>query len=342
MQPVPSKLFVRMGQPYRPVLSRWVCIAHLVVLGAAATIGGCARPVPPEIIAVDGPEQVERDTIAIFTARINDRATEPVRLLWDFGTGYEDRGLRVRHAFPAEGAYTIRFAAENEAGRASRTWVLRVGPDPNENRNAQAPPRIATVQVRPNPARVGERVHYETRVAGAAPTRYLWTFGDGSQSEEAAPTHRYESPGTYAVEVQVEHNAGADARTVQIEIEPDLPEFCMPPVDGNAVYFPRNASVLPEGASEALRENIALFQDCAPLPIHVEGYATADERNAGALAADRAAAVAATYRARGIAAGRIQVTHHVEPARKGKKTPKAGSVQEQRVDSSLQRRVPGE
>ncbi len=342
MQPIPFNLFVRMGQLYRsmlPLVTRWVGIAHLIVLGAAATIGGCARPVPPEILAVDGPAQVRRDTVATFTARINDRATEPVRLLWDFGTGYEDRGLRVQHVFPAEGTYTIRFAAENEAGRADRTWTLSVGPIPSDSIEGM---QIATVQIQPNPARVGERVRYETRVAGTAPTRYLWTFGDGAQSEEAIPTHRYEAPGTYAVEVQVEHDTGADARTVQIEVEPNLPDFCSPPVAGNAVYFARNASVLPDGASEALRENVSLFQDCAPLPIHVLGYATADERNADALATDRAAAVVAVYRASGIAAERIRATHHVEPARRGRKTPKAGGVQERRVDSSLQTRAFGQ
>lgn len=339
MQPVPSKLFVRMGQSYRPVLSRWVCIAHLVVLGAAATIGGCARPIPPEILAVDGPEQVGRDTVATFTARINDRATEPVRLLWDFGTGYEDRGLRVQHAFSAEGTYTIRFAAENEAGRADRTWTLSVGPTPSDSIEGV---QIATVQIQPNPARVGERVRYETRVAGATPTRYLWTFGDGAQSEEAIPIHRYEAPGTYVVAVQVEHDTGTDARTVHIEIEPDVPDFCAPPVAANAVYFARNASMLPGEASDALRENVSLFQDCAPLPIRVLGRATADERNAEALAADRAAAVVAAYRARGIAVERIRATHHVEPARKRQKMPKAGFAQEQRVDSSLQRWATGE
>ncbi|WP_176521870.1 PKD domain-containing protein [Longimonas halophila] len=293
------------------------------------------RPVPPEIVALHGPEHIGQDTAAVFTARINDEATEPVRLLWDFGNGYEDRGLRVRHVFTTEGSHTVRFRVENERGHDMRTWMLRVG-------NLPRAPQIATVQVQPNPARVGERVHYETRVDGAAPTRYRWTFGDGAQSEEAAPTHRYEAHGTYAVRVRVEHATGTDARTVQIEVEPDLPDFCAPPVAGNVVYFARNASVLPDAASEALRENVSLFRDCAPLPIRVLGYATADERNANALAADRAAAVVAAYRAAGVAAERLQATHHVELARRAGKTPKSGFVQGQRVDSSLQRRASGE
>lgn len=320
---------------------RWdTAVVQAVVLSWVVAAGvGCMRPVPPEIVALHGPEYIGQDTAAVFTAHINDEATEPVRLLWDFGTGYEDRGLRVEHAFSTEGTYTVRFVAENEAGRAIRDLTLRVG---NTPRGSIERPQIATVQVQPNPAQIGERVRYETRIVGSAPTRYTWTFGDGSQSEEAAPTHRYDTPGTYAVRVRVDHATGTDARTVQVEVAPDLPDFCAPPVAGNPVYFVRNASVLTDAARSALRENVSLFQDCAPLPIHVLGYATADERNPDALAADRAAAVVAAYRAGGVAAERLQATHHVDPARRVRKTPKAGSVQERRVDSSLQRQASGE
>lgn len=312
---------------------RWTTVVHAAVLGCAifASIG-CTRPVPPEIVGLHGPERIGQDTAAVFTARINDEATEPVRMLWDFGNGYEDRGLRVSHVFTTEGSHTVRFRVENERGHDMRTWMLRV-------RSLSRAPQIATVQVQPNPVRVGERVQYETSVAGAAPARYRWTFGDGSHSEEAAPTHRYEAPGTYAVRVRVDHATGTDARTVQVEVEPDLPDFCTPPVAGNVVYFARNASMLSENTNATLRENGLLLQDCAPLLVHVEGHATADERNADALAADRAAAVVAAYRTMGIDAERIQVTHHVAPAHESKKTTKGSITEQQRVEATLQSRV---
>jgi PKD repeat protein len=37
----------------------------------------------------------------------------------------------------------------------------------------------------------------------ANPTSYLWTFGDGSTSTAAQPTHTFAAPGTYAVRLQV-------------------------------------------------------------------------------------------------------------------------------------------
>lgn len=314
-------------------LPQWT---HLTIaLLAAACSAGCMRPVPPEILSFEGPEQVGRDTAVVFTAQINEAATEPVRLFWDFGTGYEDRGLRVQHAFPNEGTYTVRFVAENEAGRAMRTWTLRVG---NPPRNSTASPQIATVQVDPNPAHVGEHVRYETRVVGPTPTRYIWTFGDGSQSEAAAPFHAYEMPGVYEVRVWVEHATGEDVRTVQVEVEPNLPDYCLAPIEGTSVYFARNASVITNAAHRALRENALLFRNCTSLPISVEGRAAPQEQNAEALASDRAAAVAAFYRLAGVDSTRIRLAHRVVASRNGGKSPKGAEATAQSVQSILQRR----
>lgn len=302
-----------------------------LIAGASA---GCARPIPPEIIAFEAPDRAERDTLVIFTAQINERATEPVRLQWDFGSGYEDRGLRVGHAFATEGTHRVRFVAQNEAGRAERTWTLRIGPEPAERLPS---PQIATVSITPNPARVGDTVQYAVRIAGTAPARATWTLGDGTTLQEAAPTHQYERPGTYAVTVRVESETGTDTRTVQLEVEPLRPAFCEAPVAANPVYFARNASVLRDDAVPALHENIALIRACTQLPVDVAGRAGAYERNAEALAADRAAAVAAFYEQAGIAPGRIRMTHQVVPGTG--KTPKESATDAQRVASTVQPRT---
>lgn len=294
---------------------RWgTAVVQALVLSWVVAAGvGCIRPVPPEIVALNGPEYIGQDTVAVFTARINDEATEPVRLLWDFGTGYEDRGLRVEHAFPTEGTYTVRFVAENEAGRAVQSKVVNV-------REPPAPPRIATVQAQPNPSRVGELVRYETQVQGNPPTTYLWTLGDETETDASEPTHRYAAPGEYRVAVRVENDAGYDERFVTVEVRPNLPAMCTGPVATNPVYFAEHASVLSDTARRSLRENADVFQTCAPLPISIEAHAAPRERNAESLAQDRAAAIASVYRDAGISSDRLRIHSYVIAASASQKT----------------------
>ena len=58
------------------------------------------------------------------------------------------------------------------------------------------------VRVRPERPRAGERVRLEAQVGGApggSAIAVRWRFGDGAESGGAATTHRWRSPGTYAV-----------------------------------------------------------------------------------------------------------------------------------------------
>ena len=47
---------------------------------------------------------------------------------------------------------------------------------------------------------------------------YLWDFGDGGFSEEIAPVHLYESPGTYVVTLHVTNECGTDSTTLEVMI----------------------------------------------------------------------------------------------------------------------------
>ncbi|HEX9952950.1 MAG TPA: PKD domain-containing protein, partial [Rubricoccaceae bacterium] len=57
--------------------------------------------------------------------------------------------------------------------------------------------------------------------AGRVPvSSYLWAFSDGGTSTAAAPTHRFDEPGTYTVSLRVTDAAGnADTHTGQVTVE---------------------------------------------------------------------------------------------------------------------------
>jgi PKD repeat protein len=57
-------------------------------------------------------------------------------------------------------------------------------------------------------------VHTSGYDLGCAQHTYAWDFGDGKQSTDTAPAHRYAADGTYHVKVHVSNGtAGADLTT---------------------------------------------------------------------------------------------------------------------------------
>ena len=52
-------------------------------------------------------------------------------------------------------------------------------------------------------------VQFEDRSLNG-PTSYRWWFGDGSTSQDRAPSHTYRSPGAYVVRLRVSNSAGSD------------------------------------------------------------------------------------------------------------------------------------
>ncbi len=66
-------------------------------------------------------------------------------------------------------------------------------------------------------------------------TRYLWEFGDGATSTEAAPRHAYSGPGTYTARLTVTDNQAAISRTTQAaEVDGQTPVSPVVPT-GSAV-----------------------------------------------------------------------------------------------------------
>jgi gliding motility-associated-like protein len=128
---------------------------------------------------------------------------------WNFGDGTTSTLSNTTHTYAAAGGYSVTLTATAATGCSSSvTKNLTVNPTPVSSVNANATCQNQPVQFNVN-ASVGSGT-----IAG-----YAWTFGDGSSSSSANPTHQYQAAGSQAVTLIVTSNLGCtDTTTTAVTI----------------------------------------------------------------------------------------------------------------------------
>jgi len=183
---------------------------RLEILGSSARIGDGAAtavevdvPVPPEAsIAAPLSASVGADVAFDGSASVAGRL--PIRhLTWRFNDGATLEGARVGRRFDKPGRYLASLTVDDGSGQPC-------GAD-----TAEASIVVNTTPVAvPGPARrvsVAETIAFDGRQSFDADgriTAYEWDFGDGTRSTDAQPTHAYDRPGTYIVQLTVADDAG--------------------------------------------------------------------------------------------------------------------------------------
>ncbi|MEM1125757.1 MAG: PKD domain-containing protein [Bacteroidota bacterium] len=281
--------------------------------------------VPVEILALDGPMELETGTSGAFTATANvDEATPEVTYTWDMGDGTTLTGPTVSHTYSSEGTYTVTVTASNGRSSDSRTMSVAVT-DP------VVPPRIVSILADPAEGIAGEPTRFTANVEGDGPFTYQWDFGDGSTSTQANPTHTYDEPGTYTVTLTVTNEGGTDTRTLSYQVVVGVDPICLEITEMNSVFFGRNDSQLTPEARERLTENADILTRCPDLRANVMGFASLGERNPQALSEARAEAVAQFYRDLGVNPNQLVVRGMGRA--EGMTSKKDGASQFRRVDT---------
>lgn len=145
----------------------------------------------------------------------------PYDFAWNFGDGSpEENGPTPSHLFPNPGSYTVRLRttdSDTPANRREDTLVV-----------VARTPLSAAAAVQPPSGVAPLEVSCAAEVSGGVPPYlYLWTFGDGASSTEAAPSHTYSQPGTYDL-----HLAVSDSDTPPQTAEPSpVPVVVLPSVE---------------------------------------------------------------------------------------------------------------
>ena len=251
--------------------------------------------VPVEATEVSGPDQLATNEEGIFEARVNEDADEPLEFMWNYGDGTTDMGLMTSKSYVEPGEYEVTFTARGPRNEDTRTTEVTV----------LAPAEIVTIDASPMPATEGEEVTFTSNVEGSDPLEYEWTFGDGTASGEAEPTHTYDEPGEYEVALSLSNPVAEDQRTLNLEVEPALADVCLEITEFNSAFFERNSSALTDEGREAIDENAEILNECPNLDVRVEGFASEFERDPDDLSEDRADAVAQYYEDAGVAPTRI-------------------------------------
>ncbi|MCB0790390.1 MAG: PKD domain-containing protein, partial [Flavobacteriales bacterium] len=143
---------------------------------------------------------------------------------WEFGDGGQSTMLDPIHTYLSPGTYQIVFFATN--GCASDTIVQEV---------EVLPLPLFDFSAMPDSVCVDESISFQP--SGNNISGLTWNFGDGSGSNQTAPTHAFATPGTYGVGLTVTSTLNGCIDTVLHNVEvltTPVAAFTLTPSDGCA------------------------------------------------------------------------------------------------------------
>jgi PKD repeat protein len=193
--------------------------ATATVLGFAASgpggggpPGTCSLPVPSFTVIITSGLDIEVDP----AASTPQTAGDPCNIsgyFWYWGNGEDQPGTATAttYTYPSAGTYTIRLEVTNQAGLQSTTRTLTV-PE-TAPPTCDAPNAAFTV----NEGGQGGKTHTYTDTSTVADetacpiTSWLWTFGNGTQSNAPFPTPVvYGNNSSHTTTLTVTNSGGSD------------------------------------------------------------------------------------------------------------------------------------
>jgi len=138
-----------------------------------------------------------------FTSVVTNSVTS---YAWNFGDGQTSGAANPAHSYTASGVYTVTLTASGPGGIATkrRSSYITVT-------NTPTPP-VAAFSATPVSGVTPLDVVFTNQSTGTI-TSWQWSFGDGQTSSAANSTHRYTTPGVYAVTLTASGPGGSDVET---------------------------------------------------------------------------------------------------------------------------------
>ncbi len=146
----------------------------------------------------------DRLLVTLDASGSSDADGDALMYRWDFGDGTPTvAGRQVSHVFPRAGSYPVTLRVDDGTGVSNAqdvdatTVIINAAPVANAGGNKE----VCS----------GQSILFDASASGDEDgdlLKYLWDFGDGTQSDVINPTKKYEMPGSYPVTLKVEDESG--------------------------------------------------------------------------------------------------------------------------------------
>ncbi|MBL7702350.1 MAG: PKD domain-containing protein [Ferruginibacter sp.] len=150
-------------------------------------------------------------TLAFQNLSVPLAATDSVR--WTFGDGTSSLAVNPTHTYTAPGTYTVCLRVKKNGNVGSTTPCVR---EICKTVVVQSPcnmvPNFTWTATASNPLRIEFQ---NTSTNTVASDSILWTFGDGTSSNQFNPVHIYAAPGTYTVCLKIIRYNGSNTPCIK-------------------------------------------------------------------------------------------------------------------------------
>lgn len=171
---------------------------------AIILLAACGRP----IAQFEAPQTAYQAQSEITFSNKSEKAES---YLWDFGDGNTSTEKEPKHTYEKKGTYTVTLTAKSAKEKESvTTKIIKV----------EQPALSADFEYKLSSKTAPATITFKNLSTGA--DRFVWDFGDYTQSEDKNPTHKYRFSGNYTVKLYALY--GGKRKVIEKQIVIDAPE----------------------------------------------------------------------------------------------------------------------
>ncbi|HEX9984842.1 MAG TPA: PKD domain-containing protein [Thermoanaerobaculia bacterium] len=151
-------------------------------------------------------------TAGITNFVFTDQSTGATSRAWNFGDGATSNATNPAHVYAQSGQYTVTLTAFGFGGaQSTATKSVSIGE-----------PLTANFTFSPANPSTSDTVRFTDDSTGGV-TSWFWTFGDGTNSSQQNPSHRYTVGGAYNVTLTVARGGATSGKTKTIIVTSSNP-----------------------------------------------------------------------------------------------------------------------
>lgn len=154
-----------------------------------------------------------------LTVNFTDLSTGDIDTwIWSFGDGKTSNSQNPAHTYSEAGKYSVKLLVKGPLG----SDVLQI----SECVDVAYHKPVADFRMSPLSGEVPLAVDF-TNLSTGSIENWMWEFGDGGVSDKKSPSHLYNTPGVYTVELTVTGPVGSDKKIMEDCIQVTEPVYIL-------------------------------------------------------------------------------------------------------------------